>query len=288
LERQCPGALFGLFCISPTQLNAALIRCGIIEEFMNIIIITQDDPFFLSENIGYLLEHLPPDVKITGCVLNDVSPFGKSGSLPGKFIKTLGIFGVKFTFHYGIEFIVKKFAFGTGVRREFEKRDIPIIKLKESINSPNSLDKIRKYNPDLLISIAGNQIFKNPLIELAPQGCLNLHTALLPKYRGLMPSFWVLKNDEKETGVSVFFVDRGIDSGPVIVQKKISITKGMTQSQLIKISKKIGMDAVIEAVNLIKKGGYQLIPNPENEKTYFSFPARQDVKEFYKSGRRFY
>ena len=66
----------------------------------------------------------------------------------------------------------------------------------------------------------GNQIFKKQIIELAPKGCINLHTALLPKYRGLMPTFWVLKNNEKYTGVSVFFVDKGIDSGPIIVQRK--------------------------------------------------------------------
>ena len=65
----------------------------------------------------------------------------------------------------------------------------------------SNLDVIeKKLNVSLssrgnLISILGNQIFKKPLIELAPKGCINLHTALLPKYRGLMPTFWVLKNN---------------------------------------------------------------------------------------------
>jgi methionyl-tRNA formyltransferase len=62
----------------------------------------------------------------------------------------------------------------------------------------------------------------------------------------------------------------------------------MTQSYLIKTSKKIGMDAIIEAIELIKGGDFTLLPNPEAEMTYFSFPTRQDVKEFYKSGKRFY
>jgi methionyl-tRNA formyltransferase len=63
------------------------------------------------------------------------------------------------------------------------------VSINGSINSKYSLAIIKSYNPDLLISIAGNQIFKQPLIELATKGCLNLHTALLPKYCGLMPSF---------------------------------------------------------------------------------------------------
>lgn len=150
------------------------------------------------------------------------------------------------------------------------------------------MEIINSYKPDLLISIAGNQIFKQPLIDLAPKGCLNLHTALLPKYRGLMPSFWVLKNNEKETGVSVFFVDKGIDSGPILVQKRLDITKNMTQANLIKKSKKLGMDAILDAIDFIRLGTYQLIPNPNEEKTYFSFPTREDVKAFYKAGKKFY
>ena len=83
------------------------------------------------------------------------------------------------------------------------------------------MDTIKYYEPDLLVSILGNQIYREPIINLASNGCINLHTALLPKYRGLMPSFWVLRNGEYYTGVSVFFVDEGIDSGPIIVQKKV-------------------------------------------------------------------
>jgi methionyl-tRNA formyltransferase len=174
------------------------------------------------------------------------------------------------------------------VKKVLKNHKIPIIILKKSVNHLESLEIIRSYKPDLLISIAGNQIFKQPLINLAPKGCLNLHTALLPKYRGLMPSFWVLKNNEKETGVSVFFVDKGIDSGPILVQKRLAIPENMSQAELIKESKKLGMDAINESIELLYKGNYQLIPNPDKEKTYYSFPTREDVKDFHKAGKRFY
>jgi methionyl-tRNA formyltransferase len=83
-------------------------------------------------------------------------------------------------------------------------------------------------------------------------------------------------------------VDKGIDSGPLLVQKRIPIALGMTQSELIKVSKKIGMDALIEAISLIQQGNYTVIPNPDEEKTYYSFPTRQDITSFYKSGKKFY
>jgi methionyl-tRNA formyltransferase len=86
----------------------------------------------------------------------------------------------------------------------------------------------------------------------------------------------------------VFFVDTGIDSGPILVQKRIIINTNMSQSQLIKLSKRIGMDVIIEAIELIKNGDFKLLPNPEVEMTYFSFPTREDVKVFYNSGKRFY
>jgi methionyl-tRNA formyltransferase len=255
---------------------------------MNIVIITQDDPFFLAENLDYLLKNLPNDVSVTACVLAAASPFGRRESSFKKLKKTLKLFGFPFLLHFGIQFVKNRLDRDKRVANILDKYNIPVIRLTGNINSRESLSIIGSYAPDLLISIAGNQIFKQPLIDLAPKGCLNLHTALLPKYRGLMPSFWVLKNGEKETGVSVFFVDKGIDSGPILVQKRIPITDALTQSQLIKISKKTGMDAVIEAVKLIQRGDYVLIPNPDEEKTYFSFPTRRDVKEFYKSGKKFY
>jgi methionyl-tRNA formyltransferase len=255
---------------------------------MNILIITQDDPFYLAENFDYLFSNLPDNIHIVACVLADVSPFGKRESFIKKIVKTYNIFGFLFLIHYGFEFILNRLNPEKKVSKILKKYHIPAIQLSGSINSTESLLTLKTYNPDLLISIAGNQIFKQPLIDLASKGCLNLHTALLPKYRGLMPSFWVLKNNEKETGVSVFFVDKGIDSGPILIQKRIPTTEGMTQSQLIKISKKIGMDAIIEAIELIKRGDYTLISNPDKEKTYYSFPTRQDIKEFYKSGKQFY
>ena len=254
---------------------------------MKIIIITQDDPFFLGDTLEFLLKNLPSGVEITAAIVADVSPFGKKESFIIKAYKTFKIFGLAFFLRYSIKFIVNKFFKPNSVKRVLDKNNVKLINLNESINSQESLKKINNFNPDLLISIAGNEIFKRNLINLAPKGCLNLHTALLPKYRGLMPTFWVLRNREKETGVSVFFVDEGIDSGPILVQKRFKINN-MSQQQLIKFSKRIGMEAIIEAIKLIKDGDYNLIENDSNNASYFSFPTRSDVIKFKKNGAKFF
>jgi methionyl-tRNA formyltransferase len=254
---------------------------------MNAVILTQNDPFFLAENLDYLFGKMPKDINISGCVVFQASPFGKKQGFIDKIIKTWEIFGTGFLMNYGLRFIKNKFRKGKKVKYILKKHGIPLILLNEGINAQSSLEKIKTYNPDVLVSIAGNQIFKEKLINLAPNGCLNLHTALLPKYRGLMPSFWVMKNDETQTGVSVFFVDENIDSGPILVQEELHIGN-LTHQQLIKKTKKMGMDAIIVALKRLKKGGYKLLVNSDQHSTYFSFPTAEDVKKFKDQGKIFY
>lgn len=254
---------------------------------MRVVLITQNDPFYLAENINFLVNNLPNKHEIVGCVLFDVSPFGKRMSLLEQAMDTYNVFGFKFFLYFSWHYLINKLDKNKSVTYVLEKHKIPIIRLEKKINDKASIQLIREYEPDLLVSIGGNQIFKKPIIELAPKGCLNLHTALLPKYRGLMPSFWVLKNNEKETGVSVFFVDEGIDSGPILVQKRVTIGN-KSQNELIKFTKELGMTSIIEAIDKIEQGEYTLIPNPESEKSYFSKPTRQDVNEFLAAGKRFF
>lgn len=253
---------------------------------MKIVIITQKEPFYLAKNIQYLIDEIKKNHVIVGAIITDVSPFGKRESLLFKSRKTLRIFGFKFFTYYSFLFLFSKL-FTKSINSIFLKNQIPIIHIHGSINSEKNINKLYEVAPDLLISILGNQIFKKSILELAPKGCINLHTALLPKYRGLMPSFWVLKNNEEFTGVSVFFVDEGIDSGPIIVQQKVKIDN-KTQQQLIRETKQIGMDLILKAINLIEKNKVQLIDNPDSEMSYYSFPTSKDVKEFKRLGKRFF
>ncbi|GAB3721856.1 methionyl-tRNA formyltransferase [Spirosoma lituiforme] len=254
---------------------------------MRLVILTQDDPFYLARNIDYLLKKLPPYAEVVATVVFDVSPFGKRESFSEKIKKTYDIFGLPFFVRYGFKFVTSKLDSRNNVRKVLSDRNIPLIHIEGNINKDENLDKLREYKPDLFVSIAGNQIFKRKLLDVATHGCINLHTALLPKYRGLMPSFWVLKNNETHTGVSVFFVDEGIDNGPILVQTKLAIGN-MSQAELIDVTKKMGMDAILESIDKVYTGKYELIENDASQMTYFTFPTRDDVKAFLAAGKRFY
>ena len=254
---------------------------------MRVVLITQDEPFFLAESLEYLLSRLRAPAKVAGAVLLSPSPFGKKETLRQKLLRSYRIFGARFVGYYIARYLGSKLKGAPAVAQVLARNGIPVIRLKAGINKRQSLDAIEAVKPDLLVSIGGNEIFRRPLIDLAPKGCLNLHCALLPKYRGLMPSFWVLRFRERFSGVSVFQVDDGVDTGPILVQKRFEIGN-MTQEELIRHSKRIGMEAVAEAIDMVTRGDIRLLPNDDAEATYYSFPAAEDVAAFQQAGARFF
>lgn len=254
---------------------------------MKIVLLTQNDPFFLAETFKYFFSKLPKHMHVVACVVFEPSPFGKKLSTFGKVKKTIHTFGFGFFLHFAIKLVLNKLNPNKSVNQVLRQYGAYKIILNKNINHNESLSKIDSFKPDVLVSVTGNQIFRKPLLELAPYGCINLHSSLLPKYRGIMPSFWVLKNKEEKTGVSVFFVNEGIDTGPILVQKEILIGN-RTQDQLIRDSKMIGMDAIVESLTLIDAGAFELQENDDNHMTYFSFPTKRDVAEFKKNGKKFY
>ena len=252
---------------------------------MKLVVITQDDPFYLPDVLGRFFDGIDAKHQITGCVLLSASPFGKKESTLQKALRTYRVFGPTFFMHYAWKFLYGKLFRRNAVARLFEAQGVKITRLDKSINHEDSLKKIRAMAPDVLVSILGNEIFRAPLLQVAP--CLNLHTAPLPRYRGLMPTFWVLRFGETETAVSVFLVDEGIDSGPILVQKPVAIGR-KSQAELIRETKVIGMDAMVEAITLLATGTPELIENDSGKASYFSFPTRDDVREFRAAGAKFY
>ena len=252
-----------------------------------IIIITQDEPIFIARSIELLIRRLPKEFCVSGVIILDGSPFGARKSFLQKILGTARIFGFHFLFVYGVKFLVAK-ASKRDLKRVLAEFGIKIISAGADINSSKSRKAIAAEDPDLLISITANQIFGEKLLKIPKLCTLNLHSSLLPKYRGLLPTFWALKDGVKSTGVSVFEVDGGIDSGPIVVQKKISIDVKLTQWRLIEFTKYMGVEAMIEALSVIYSGNKKRLQNDKHASTYRRFPTQNDVKYFKQSGNRFF
>jgi methionyl-tRNA formyltransferase len=163
--------------------------------------------------------------------------------------------------------------------------EIPVI-YESKINSTDFLTRVKGMNIDLIISVAAPVIFKKDIIQLPKYGCINIHHAKLPKYRGMMPNFWQMYNNEKSVGMTVHEINPKIDAGRIILQRAVDIDPGETLDALIKRTKRIGAHLMIEVIEMIKSGKVKYVDNRADEGTYFSFPAREDVREFKRRGKR--
>lgn len=103
----------------------------------------------------------------------------------------------------------------------------------ENVNDPAFLDQIRTFGCDVLVSMSFNQILKTDIIHLTPHGFINCHAGALPFYRGRNPLNWALINDEKEFGITVHYVDEGIDTGDIIRQNMVPISQSDTYASLL-------------------------------------------------------
>lgn len=172
------------------------------------------------------------------------------------------------------------------VRAVARKHGVPVT--VTDVNSEEFRNLLRRENVDLVVSISGTQLYRPPLLQSVPRGIINCHGALLPKYRGLMPSYWTLVHGEPEGGVSVHFVDEKLDNGPIVVQKRFEIAKDATLEEVMKRSKEVAAGAIVEAVERIEAGNVTLMENDASQATSFSMPTRADRERLLRLGHRFF
>ena len=113
---------------------------------------------------------------------------------------------------------------------------------------------IEKINPDLLITVAYGHILKVEVLNKPKFGAINLHYSLLPAYRGAAPVQWAILNGEKTTGVSVFKLDSGMDTGPIYLQRSVEIEQNDTTSSLLSKLNSVGVELIKETLKLIADG----------------------------------
>jgi len=144
-----------------------------------------------------------------------------------------------------------------------------------SVNIPSSLDKIQALKPDLLVTAAYGKILRNKILNITKFGCINLHPSLLPKYRGPSPINWALFHGDSVTGTTVFYMNRKMDAGDIILQSKLNIQPDDNYSTLSnKLSGK-GANDVIESISLIEQGKHSPAPQNDRYATYSHLITRE-------------
>lgn len=154
------------------------------------------------------------------------------------------------------------------------------------VNAESFRERLREMQTDLIVSVTCPQIFKKPLIETPRVACLNMHGALLPQYRGIAPSFWMMRHGETQAGVTVFRVNEAIDLGDAVEVESFPILPDETLEQFIVRSKAISCDVLLRAIDRIEAGTATYRPLTKEGGSYFGFPDRAAYREFRARGRR--
>ena len=146
------------------------------------------------------------------------------------------------------------------------KLDLKLISV-DSLKNKQFISTIEKLQADIFVVVAF-RILPSILLSLTNKGAMNLHASLLPKYRGAAPIQHAILNGDSETGISTFIIDKNLDTGPILLQKKISISN---QDNFDTLSKKIsdeGPVLILESLNLLEKNNYKLFSQLNKEASY--------------------
>ena len=138
----------------------------------------------------------------------------------------------------------------------------------EKASSEEFVEKIRGLEPDLIVVIAFGQILKKDLLDIPKIGCINVHVSILPKYRGAAPINWVLINGEEKTGVTIMFMDEGLDTGDIITCKEFPLDIDMTAGDLHDLMMVEGAELLGKTVKDLESGNYTRTAQNHEEYSY--------------------
>lgn len=133
------------------------------------------------------------------------------------------------------------------------EKNLPIYQPEKVKNNEEFIQTIKGLAPQLICVVAYGKILPKEILDIPTKGCINAHVSLLPKYRGSAPINWAILNGDKVTGVTTIYMDEGMDSGDIILQKEHPIRKDETAGELWEELSTMAAELLVETVDLIQK-----------------------------------
>lgn len=134
---------------------------------------------------------------------------------------------------------------------------LPVLQ-PEKARSETFITELKTFRPDLIAVAAFGQILPKSILELPPHGCLNVHTSLLPKYRGAAPIQWAIANGDVETGITIMKMDVGMDTGDILTQRTTPITAADNGQTLHDRLAQLGAELLVQTIPAYVAGGITL------------------------------
>jgi methionyl-tRNA formyltransferase len=145
---------------------------------------------------------------------------------------------------------------------------------------------IERRKPDLIVSIACPYILKSKLLNTPPLGCINIHHAPLPQYKGMMPTFWQLYHGERKVGLTIHYMVETIDEGQALLQENLPVEAGESLDNLIRRSKRHAAHCLTRVLRQLRSRTQSVITLDRSKSSYFTFPTQQQIREFRQRGLR--
>lgn len=262
---------------------------------MKIVIVTQRDPFYIPiffKNFFKLYNESKKEIEIEGVMIQDALGKNSVFSLAKKMYNFYGLKDfIKQSYKYGVSKI-KKILYRLNLLNKVfsveyfvKNNNIDLLNYSDA-NSNQFIEFVENKNIDLIVSVSASQIFGKEILNTPKYGCINLHNAPLPKYRGMLPNFWQMYHDEDYSILTIHKMVEELDKGQIIHQKRTKIERWMTLDDLIKVTKSNSAEALWKVLGDFEEDKVEYKEMPEIEGSYFSFPTKEDVKKFKAKGNK--
>ena len=163
------------------------------------------------------------------------------------------------------------------IKAEVGERGIPVFQFRR-MRRRAAIDAFRSLDADLSVMAFVTDIVPEEILEAPTHGTIQYHPSLLPKHRGPSSMNWPIIRGEKKTGLSIFWPDKGLDTGPVLLQKEVEITPDDTLGSLYfgKLYP-MGVEAMVESVRMVRDGSAPKIAQDHSQATYEGWCRAEDV-----------
>ncbi|MFL5737185.1 MAG: methionyl-tRNA formyltransferase [Actinomycetota bacterium] len=250
------------------------------------VVVVSNGNAFSTTMIRPLVED--PGIDVVGALIVSL-PSGRGGPLATLWRLTRRT-GVRFATYKALSLAVpaiagRRFHAPVFLRELCRSRGVPVRSVR-SVNGEEAAAFLRRATPDVIVSVSTPERILPEVLAIARVAPVNVHWALLPAYGGIAPYVWVLRNGERETGVTVHVMNERLDTGPILRRRLVEITRDDTALSLQMRLASVAAEELHGAVRELPKSLETAEEQPAGGRSYYTWPRRSDVRGLRRRGRR--
>lgn len=252
---------------------------------LKVVFITQEDPIYISVFWEEFTRHIQ-ELRDNGVSVNalvSLVPLGRD-SMFSLFKRVYGFYGpagtMRVLWKYSASILCRR------TTRRYAERIGARFMYVENIHSREFLKFASEQ--DVVISVAASRIFREKLLSAPVYGCINIHSSLLPKYQGMMPVYWQMRDGCETIGITIHKMIEKLDSGDILMQRSVSVNDCRSLDCAISKTKREGARMMVDFLREFTQHYEHPVECDVSEATYFSFPDRASVGKFLATGKKLF